>query len=122
MTIKVPGRVVVWVKRGAVAVGRAISGIACAVVGIGSFVACRSLSNNYLADVIGNANEIKRIQDGIAWTLFDQCYDERYTPLNDKANKIRERYFRHRDLWERQYRQCVEFFENQEDGNWETID
>ena len=119
-------RRIVTVKGGTVAAGRIISGIAGTVVLAASVLACKSLADNDQAAAKENADEIKRIQDGITRELFNQCYDANYTPLNNKANKIRAKYFRHRKVWERQYHRCVEFFEDQEgenqDGNCETID
>ena len=108
---------IVKIRGGSVAVSRFIGGLAGAVVLVGSLAACKSLANDDEAKARAAAKEVKRIQDKTAWDRFNQCYDANYAPLNDKANKIRARYFRHRKVWERQYRQCVEFFEDQEDEN-----
>ena len=94
VTIQGTGQIFRMVKGVAVAVGRTASGIAGAVVGIGSFVACRSLSNNHLARAIDNANEIKRIQDETTWSVYGQCYDANYLPLLNKANRLNRKYFR----------------------------
>ena len=117
---------IVKIRGGSVAVTRFIGGLAGSVVFVGSLAACKALANDDEAKAREAAEEVKRIQDEIARELFRQCYDATYTPLNDKANKIREGYFRHRKVWERQYRQCVEFFEDQDgedqDGNCATTD
>ena len=118
--------VVRWVKGAAVAAGRLISGIAGGVVALGSFIACRTLANNDLANAIDAAKEVKRIQDEIAETLYTQCYDANFKPLQDKADWLKRKYYRKFRYWDRQYERCKEFFEDQEDenqdGNCATID
>ena len=119
-------QVVHWVKKGAVAVGRVASATAGAVVSLASFIACRISANNDLANAIDAANEVKRIQDEIARTLYSQCMETSYRPLQDKADWWFRKYKRNMKAWERQYAKCVEFFEDQEgedqDGNCATID
>lgn len=118
--------VVHWVKEGAVAVGRKVSGIAGGIVALSSFIACRTVANNDLANAIDAAREVKRIQDEIARTLYEQCYDANVKPLQDKANWLKSKYYRKFRYWDRQYERCKEFFEDQEgenqDGNCATID
>ena len=127
VTIAGTRTVVRWVKGGAVAVGRAASGIAGAVVGIASFAACRTVTNNQLANAIDAAGEVKRIQNELAENSFNQCLQQsNVKALNDEAHRLKAKYYRHYNHWKRQYDRCVEFFEDQEDenqdGNCATID
>ena len=105
-------------------VGRAISGVAGAVVLVGSLAACKALANNDEAAARENAAEVKRIQDGIVRGSYDQCFNANVKPLQDKAVDLY--HVRKNRYWEKQYRRCVEFFAAQEDenqdGNCGTID
>ena len=102
-------RWVVTIRGGSVAVSRVIGGIAGAVVGIGSLLACKSLANNDEASAREAANEVKEIQDEIARASYDQCMEANYRSLQDKADWWFRKYKRNRKAWERQYAKCVEF-------------